>query len=300
MKLQYIFKINSTFSLFLFLGLGLLSSTIYAQTTAIPDSFFERALIAMGIDSDGTINGQVLTSDIESVQTLNIAYRSIEDLTGLQDFAALEILDVTANELTILDVDSNIQLRELYCSSSTGAFEMALTSLNLTNNVNLEILYAENLVFLESLNVKNGNNSILTVTLSCEFEGEPCALTELHCVTVDDEVSANNDEFPYSRWFIQADFVYSEDCSLGITSPEVNAFSLSPNPARDILFLNSKIPVQNVDIRIFTVEGKLVNVQSFNSEKQISIDVSNLSKGVYFLNIENENGNMAIKKFVKE
>lgn len=33
----------------------------YTQTTAIPDQNFEQALIDLGIDSDATINGQVLT-----------------------------------------------------------------------------------------------------------------------------------------------------------------------------------------------------------------------------------------------
>jgi hypothetical protein len=35
-------------------------NTSIAQTTAIPDAAFEQALIDLGIDSDGVINGQVL------------------------------------------------------------------------------------------------------------------------------------------------------------------------------------------------------------------------------------------------
>jgi hypothetical protein len=38
-----------------------------AQTVSIPDPYFEQALIARNIDSDGIINGQVLASDVENV-----------------------------------------------------------------------------------------------------------------------------------------------------------------------------------------------------------------------------------------
>lgn len=37
-----------------------------AQLTEIPDPVFEEALITFGIDSDGIINGQGLTSDLET------------------------------------------------------------------------------------------------------------------------------------------------------------------------------------------------------------------------------------------
>ena len=44
--------------------------TAHSQTTAIPDPFFEQALIDLGIDSEGEVNGQVLTSDIENITEL--------------------------------------------------------------------------------------------------------------------------------------------------------------------------------------------------------------------------------------
>jgi len=64
-----------------------------AQTTAIPDETFEQALIEMNIDSDGVVNGQVLTADIENVVELDFESVSFTDyiayLTGIEDFTAL-------------------------------------------------------------------------------------------------------------------------------------------------------------------------------------------------------------------
>ena len=137
----------------------------YSQTTIIPDTNFEQALIDLEIDSDGIINGQVLTSDIDTVITLNLFNIFIQDLTGIEDFTALEYLDVSGSSLSVLDVSYNTQLRELYCSSSIVNPSMFFTTLDVSNNVNFEVLYGETLVELENLNVKNGNNSMLIITL---------------------------------------------------------------------------------------------------------------------------------------
>lgn len=79
-----------TYILFISFFIGVICT--YAQTTAIPDINFEQILINEGIDSDGTINGQVLTSDIVGVLHLDLLF--VYDLTGLQDFVALESLEL--------------------------------------------------------------------------------------------------------------------------------------------------------------------------------------------------------------
>jgi len=105
--------------------LGFLAK-INAQITLIPDSGFEQALIDLGIDSDGIINGQVLTIDIEGVIILDVNYSNIQDLTGIEDFAALEILDVSGNELIALNVSSNIELKELTVIVNKAHFQCIL------------------------------------------------------------------------------------------------------------------------------------------------------------------------------
>ncbi|HNP67894.1 MAG TPA: T9SS type A sorting domain-containing protein [Aequorivita sp.] len=277
-----------------------LSTTAFAQITQIPDPNFEQALIDLGIDSDGIVNGQVLTSDVETVISLNLNHKGIDDITGIEDFAALEILDVTGNYLLVLDVSNNLQLKELYCSSDSAGFNMPVSSLDLTNNTNLEILYGENLIFLESLDAKNGNNGILNITLPCEFEGEPCQLTELDCVKVDDELAANNNEPPYNGWYLAANFVYSEDCILGVSENNSSTYSIHPNPAKNELFITAQNTTQNLKIKIFNIEGKLLSTQNITLQDQKAIDVSQLLSGIYFLNVEDESGNTTIKKFIKE
>ncbi|MAO47238.1 MAG: hypothetical protein CL527_00655 [Aequorivita sp.] len=85
---------------------------------------------------------------------------------------------------------------------------------------------------------------------------------------------------------------------LSTTDFQRNAFQLYPNPTKDILFLNPTNPTENLKVKIFNLEGRLL--RNLNLENQTSMDVSNLESGIYFLNIEVENGNKAVKKFIKQ
>lgn len=43
-----------------------------AQVTLVPDPVFEQLLINLNIDSDGIVNGQMLTSDAQNITQLNL------------------------------------------------------------------------------------------------------------------------------------------------------------------------------------------------------------------------------------
>src|SRR5690606_36671025 len=189
------------------------------QITLIPDSNFEQALINLNIDSDGTINGQVLTSDIESVTELVLLYNySIADMTGIQDFISLEILnlnhnfdltsldvsnnltlrilDVSQNSLTELNLSNNILLEELYCGNPTDDVWLRneIQQLNLSNNPNIHTLGAGYMPCLESINLNNGNNtSDTSIDVSLIFFGiwddpeyDPNDIFNISCIDVDD------------------------------------------------------------------------------------------------------------------
>lgn len=64
-------------------------------------------LIFNGIDTDFIISGQVNTADIEDLIALNINHVPITDLTGIEGFAALEMLRVNFTDLTSLEVSQN-------------------------------------------------------------------------------------------------------------------------------------------------------------------------------------------------
>jgi len=79
-----------------------------------------------------------------------------------------------------------------------------------------------------------------------------------------------------------------------------NEFQLYPNPATDKLFISATNTFRNIKVKILNIAGKRIKTQNLKLETNTPIDVSNLKSGIYFLDIEDENGNREVKKFVKE
>ncbi|MCM8567755.1 T9SS type A sorting domain-containing protein [Gramella jeungdoensis] len=102
----------------------------------IQDPNFEQALIDLGIDSDGIINGGVLTNDVKNIEVLDVPNRNISSLEGLWAFSNLKFLRAWDNQLTSLDVSSNSNLVHLSVARNQ------ITSLDLTSNTALSELYA--------------------------------------------------------------------------------------------------------------------------------------------------------------
>jgi Carboxypeptidase regulatory-like domain len=138
--------------------------------TLLPDPKFEEALIQQGFDT-APIDGSVPTYKIN--RATNLAVGGITDLTGIQDFKALETLDCSndANatvKLTNLDVSKNTALKTLNCSfnnittldlsknvamSKLGCYDNLLTTLDLSNNIGLTDLAVGKNLQLTNLNL---------------------------------------------------------------------------------------------------------------------------------------------------
>nr|WP_315170514.1 T9SS type A sorting domain-containing protein [uncultured Flavobacterium sp.] len=132
-------------------------ATLGPQYTLIPDINFETKLISLGIDS-GTTDGKVLTSKVASLTSLNVSNSSITNLTGIEDFIALNSLNCQNNRLNQLNISKNIKLTNLVCSNNL------LTTLNLDNNPRLNVLKcADNKLALLDFS----NNTILN-SIECE------------------------------------------------------------------------------------------------------------------------------------
>ena len=126
-----------------------------AQTTAIPDTLFEKALINLGLDSlqDGTI----LTASIDTLTRLNVSNKGIASLTGIEDFSNLTHLTCWSNNLTNINLTQNTSITYLHiCCNS-------LTQLDVSQNTLLRYLRCDN-NSIDSLDVTK--NTLLT-SLNC-------------------------------------------------------------------------------------------------------------------------------------
>ncbi len=187
--------------------------------TSIPDPIFEQVLINQGIDSEGVLDGRVLTSDISGITVLNVPAQGINSLVGIEDFTVLEELNCNNNNLTGLYVGHNTNLNTLYCSGNQinnldvreNANLITLTcssnqllKLDVSNNTNLTLLFCNN-NRLSSLDL-SGLASLANINT---IDND-----DLACIQVDNEVDANAGIGNYSGWIIDNMVsVYSEDCN---------------------------------------------------------------------------------------
>lgn len=200
------------------LSVFILSSIMLrAQYVAIPDENFEQALIDLEIDTNPTIDHQVLQTAVELLDSLEVDGYDILNLTGIEAFINLTMLYCPDNRLNSIDLSYNTKLKYLLCHnnelidldlSSNTALEYLhcdgnqLTSLNVTQNSVLQSIYCEGNE-LPSLNVSNNialvglncnNNKLTSLDLSnnTELVGLTCSDNLL---TILDVRNGNNSNF---------------------------------------------------------------------------------------------------------
>jgi hypothetical protein len=166
-------------------ALGLLGSN--GELTQIPDDNFENYLethdengniVALG-DANSMGNGiandnAVLTASIKNVQTLTIQGLAIANLTGLEDFNALQTLNCSTNNLTTLDVTLNTALLSLQCQNNNltalnvkNGNNENFTSFSAINNANLLCIQVDDVIY-SNTNWSNGINNQTAFSLNCE------------------------------------------------------------------------------------------------------------------------------------
>ncbi|WP_417290635.1 T9SS type A sorting domain-containing protein [Corallibacter sp.] len=137
---------------------------MFAQVTSIPDANFEQELVNLGIDSDATVNGQILTADAASrTSFIDLSGLGIADMTGIEAFVNLTALKSSGNTFTTIDLTSNLALNDLNLSDSDiSTLDLSgnvnLTKLNVSYSLNLTTLDLTSNVLLADLNTEECNN----------------------------------------------------------------------------------------------------------------------------------------------
>lgn len=188
------------------------SSDLYLS---IRDNSFEKILITKGIDSDGVINQQMLKSDAEDVEELDLAtleFGTIANLSGIEGFTSLKKLHANQHDIEQIDLSANILLEEVYLagnhlssidvSKNTNLIALDLTSNQLTGIIglsNLEKLEELNLSFnyFEELSINNqalevfhiSNNDLISLDISMALNLINVLLTSNKLIALD--ISSN-------------------------------------------------------------------------------------------------------------
>ena len=148
-----------------------------AQNINFPDANFKAALLANGIDTDG--DNEISIAEAEVVTSeIDVSYKNIRDLTGIEYFINITDLDCFSNKLKKLDISNNTALTRLSCDQNQ------LTSLDVSNNTSLTVLSCgsnplnsldvSNNIALDHLNCYKNKLKVLDVSKNI-------SLTKLYC-----------------------------------------------------------------------------------------------------------------------
>ncbi len=156
----------------------LITSFVNAQIVNIPDANFKAKLLSADVNNtiastyydfynfdmipttfnkiDINNDGEIQNSETINIQFLDVRNSNISDMAGLEAFVNLKFLICTQNQLSSLNISSNLGLRELYCRNA------GVTSLNVSLNSNLRILFCDNNQ-ISNLNVTQNVNLVSLV-----------------------------------------------------------------------------------------------------------------------------------------
>lgn len=145
-------------TILLFLSFFLGSVILNAQNVTIPDANFKAYLVgntAINTNGDGEIQ---VSEAVAFTDSIDCSVLYVSDLTGIEFFTNLSVLNCSFNQLVSLDVSQNINLISLDCGANTN-----LASLDVSQNTNL-------------INLSCHNNQLASLDIS-----QNISLRELRC-----------------------------------------------------------------------------------------------------------------------
>ena len=248
--------------------LFLFSLNLISQNTYIPDDGFEQQLINLGYDS-GPLDNYIPTNNINGIKYLKLNVQNISNLTGIQDFIALEHFEFTLSKVTEVNLKTLVNLKYLYCSGNN------LLNIDVSNN-------------RELLNLYLGENAISEIDISNNIKLQKLDISDNNFKEID---ISNNQEL-----------IYLNTSGNNISEIDIN------NNLKLIYFYCFNNNISNLDLKnhnnlfdiscgnnplnaiSFSPNGKLnnINIQStLINELDLRTQPNLISHIASFLNIEN-------------
>ncbi|MDO7173699.1 leucine-rich repeat domain-containing protein [Mariniflexile sp. AS56] len=242
-----------------------------------------------------------LTINVNGLSALNIAYNPLVSLqienTNLSSFdistnTKLVTLNLFSCPITSVNLTQNTDLVTL------AIYNTLLKSIDASQNTKLVRLYTGNNNELTSLDLRNGNNSLMTATY---ITTHPL----LTCVFVDNAILANTRQAPYTNWEKDISAVYrQESCDFNIVI-SIDKTTLLENGEQAIITatLNEVNPTEDVTINLvasgtasitnYTLSSNTIiipsgeltgtatitaNEEDMDSDKTVIIDIDSVEK----------------------
>ena len=84
--------------------------------------------------------------------------------------------------------------------------------------------------------------------------------------------------------------VFGYEPAMTVVSPTTSSFAIYPNPARDVIFIDTEKEFEYIEI--FDINSRIVLKQKFAQ----NLDISTLENGIYFVMLTSKNKSGSVQK----
>lgn len=279
-----------------------------AQFVNIPDANFKNVLLTENVidtDSDSVLDSDLDVNNDNEIdftealllKQLNLGNRNISDLTGLNSFTELEILYVLNNPVANIPISNLNKLIRLYCSQTTT------TVIDLCGT-QVTLLHCYDMPNLTTINLKNnyispdlffGNSgNIPPLGLPSIMMNNVPNLNSI-CYDVGEGTAVNNALYNLPN-SVSLTTTCTTSCYLGVSDNFYQTnLQLYPNPVMEKFFINLNLEVIE-SVKIYDLFGKSFSIQG----QENTFDISNLQKGIYFVEICTSDNKKYVEKIIKD
>lgn len=313
--------------------------TEVAATLELADNSQSWSTTFQDFDNDGDMDAFIINHDFTNSFMLNEVnengkFTEMINFTGIDpnDLGAWEVAGADFNNDGYTDILSELS-NELYLNNGDLTFtgydlpfdEGGIGDLN--NDGFLDVVYHSNSLYMNDGNTnnwvkvnlkgfqsnRNGIGARVEIETTSNIQirdvraGEsfsPMSSLNTHFgIGTDTEISRITVYWPSgvvdnltNQAINQSIYIEEGSTSIGLNEHYLSNLIIYPIPAKDVLNIQSTTSLEDHIVSVFDSTGKRLLNQRYKSEQ---IDVSNLAKGIYFLQIEHK-GNKHVQKFLKE
>ncbi|HEB61518.1 MAG TPA: T9SS type A sorting domain-containing protein [Bacteroidetes bacterium] len=157
----------------------------------------------------------------------------------------------------------------------------------------------EDIQIIKSFSFKEGE--ALVPLYLYQLENSDIVLSGTHSIDSTFVVNDITKTRPFGNW-LNTVYFSKEEINLNTSIENIETkfdFKVFPNPAMNKLNLQLDEALTGT-VHIYNNLGEKMLLKALKNKKHMSIDVSNFSKGIYFVNLISEHGQIYSKSFVKE
>lgn len=255
------------------------------------------------VDANG--DSEIDTDEALNVGVISIPNAGITDITGLEYFQNLKILNLPLNQIASVNtsvLSTLIERLALYQNPIpsldtsyfpnlyfVAIFDSQVSTLDFGSNPNFVSLLTRNCPNLTSINIKNGNNQSFTSSVEVTDCWSNCPNLTNVCVDASEMTAVQN--YLTNCGHNMSVVNVNSNCALSSNEYALGSgITIAPNPSSGV-FTIAFSEVTSATIGVYNVLGQQVmSLDCARDDKNVIIDLTGYPSGVYLMVIESEQG----------